>query len=87
MFGWSIIASACRSASKPDGLGLLGNIHRPAPAFADLLQQLVAPQRLAPGLVIPRRRRADGGAGGGLEAVQQRRGLVMRGQQRLQPRA
>jgi hypothetical protein len=33
--------------ASPHRLGLLGDIHHAAPAFADTLQQLVSPQRLA----------------------------------------
>ena len=37
--------------APPDRLGLLGDIDHSAPAFADTLQQLVAPERLAHGFV------------------------------------
>ena len=37
--------------APPHRLGLLGDIDHAAPAFADALQQLVAPERLAHGFV------------------------------------
>ena len=63
MFGWSMSARACRSASNRaitcrvsmpglddleghlalDRLALLGHVHHPETALADLLQQLVSP--------------------------------------------
>ena len=80
MPGWSIIASACRSASKRamtcfvsiDRLLLLGEIHRPEPAFADQLQEFVLVDDRAGAFG---KRRAQGGVvshGGRTEKVPRR---------------
>ena len=73
--------------APPHRLRLLRDIHHATPAFADSLQQLVAPKRLAHGFVgCIGEIELDGGPGSFDLRGQQRFGLLMRGEQGFEAR-